>query len=367
MNNNRNHPHNAYLASLLVTLTTVSLIFSYFSLGDSQHPATWRELLQGLSGNIIATTISFLAVYVFIDRIDALGSSKSTYEWLINQIVYQLEEKVLLRMESKDLNDNSYFQQQVSSLKSDLALQIQQMGKEVGNSVNTKLDLDSNELYGFYGLLGAKVALTFQNFRVSRDASSTNVNAVSHLWADTMYGNSINSKVVINEVNDPFLRIEFQCFEDSWGCNIAIRPQDEKAIECKTGEFNYLCFQARIPEETLHNTDLLDNVGIAIRIANGKYQQWDYGNRAGEYMQFQVKNDGKWGVICIDIQDKSKWSHFSSDGNNYVNDSEKNNADLSIVSAVIIKVGKYQGRRGELGSGKGQVDIKDMKFLADPV
>jgi len=227
--------------------------------------------------------------------------------------------------------------------------------------------LDSNELYSFYGLLGTKIGMTFQNFRVSRDSDGENTNAVSFLWADTLYGNSVNAKVIGSEV-EPFLRIEFQSFEPSWGCNIAVRPQDQRAIERRSQELNYLFFQARTPQEILQSADLLQDVGIAIRLVNGKYQHWDYGNRAGEYIQFPVKGDGTWTVICIDLQDKKRWSHFISDGNSHINEDEKNNADLSILAAVIIKVGKFRpGIRGELGYGKGVVEIKDMRFSPDPV
>lgn len=49
-------------------------------------------------------------------------------------------------------------------------------------------------------------------------------------------------------------------------------------------------------------------------------------------------------------------------------DGENINANLSILAAVIIKVGKFRpGIRGKLGYGKGVVDIKDMRFSPDPV
>jgi hypothetical protein len=225
-----------------------------------------------------------------------------------------------------------------------------------------------NDLYSFYGLLGTKVGMTFQNFRVSREADCDNVNAVSFLWADTMCGNSINAKIVNYEGVEPFLRIDFECYERSWGCNIAIRPQDQKAVERKNQGLDYLYFQARIPEEALQDPNLLNDVGISIRIVNGKYQQWDYASRAGEYVQFHVREDGAWGIICIDVQDRKKWSHFISDGNPHISDDDQNNADLSIISSVIIKVGGYkQSTRGELGSGKGRVDVKDIRFSPDRV
>ena len=62
------------------------------------------------------------------------------------------------------------------------------------------------------------------------------------------------------------MKIEFQSFEPSWGCNVTIRPQNERAVDLKTQELNYLFFQARIPTEVLQDSDLLHDVGIAIRL-----------------------------------------------------------------------------------------------------
>jgi hypothetical protein len=259
------------------------------------------------------------------------------------------------------LDDNSKLVDNFNTFKKDLFAQIQQMSKQIGEEVNTKLELDSNELYRFYGLQETRTGMTFQNFRVSRSSDSKNINAVSHLWADTLYGNSVNAKVISDKI-EPFLRIDFQSFENSWGCNITIRPQDQKAIYRKDQDLNYLFFQARIPEEVLYDTDFLQDIGIAILIVNGKYQHWDYANRAGEYIQFQVKKDGTWTGICIDLHDKTRWSHFTGDGNQYINEYEMTNADLSIISAVTFKVGRFRDIRGELGHGKGRVDIKDIRF-----
>jgi hypothetical protein len=310
-----------------------------------------QEVIKAITINLASELLAVGILFFIINRMFLLGDSDDLSRKLID---------ILTR-------DNSPLIMKFDLFKSELYARIQQMSKQIGEEVNTKLDLDSNELYSFYGLLGTKIGMTFQNFRVSRDSDGENTNAVSFLWADTLYGNSVNAKVIGSEV-EPFLRIEFQSFEPSWGCNIAVRPQNQRAIERRSQELNYLFFQARIPQEALQSSDLLQDVGIAIRLVNGKYQHWDYGNRAGEYIQFPVKGDGTWTVVCIDLQDKKRWSHFISDGNSHINEEEKNNADLSILAAVIIKVGKFRpGIRGELGYGKGVVDIKDMRFSPDPV
>jgi hypothetical protein len=372
MNNNRNTDNDAYLAALFAALVTILLASIYFLVEAHVKDPSWKGFLQGISGNIIATTMSFLVVYMFITRRNVLGDSKNTYQQISNRVdsvITLLEDEILPIIENKlDLN-NSSFEKKFDSLKSDLDSQLKQIGQEIEIQVNTgfdSFDLDSNELYRFYGLQGTKTGMTFQNFRVSRDSDSKNTNAVSHLWADTLYGDSVSAKI-INDKIEPFLRIDFQSFENSWGCNVTIRPQDQKAIDRKSQDLNYLSFRARIPTEILYDTDSLHDIGISILIVNGKYQHWDYANRAGEYIQFPVKQDGTWSVICIDLHDKTRWCHFTGDGNQYINEDERNNADLSIISAITLKIGRYQSRRGELGYGKGRVDIKDIRFEPDPV
>jgi hypothetical protein len=106
----------------------------------------------------------------------------------------------------------------------------------------------------------------------------------------------------------------------------------------------------------------LNDIGISVIIVNGKYQHWAYASRVGEYLQSLVKKDGNWSVICVDLRDKTSWYHFTGDGNQYISEQERSNADFSIISAVTLKLGRYEGRHGELGYGKGRVDIKDIKF-----
>lgn len=376
---NQNPDNNGYIAELLALLVTAFLVATYFLVEFAVKDSSWKGFLQSISGNIIAATLSFVIVYRFITSRNLLGSRNSDQHIadyidhsvgeLRNEIFSRID-KVLTQINGEietklDLDSNSSFGMKFDSFKADLLDQIQQMGQRIEkevNEVNTELNLaDSNELYRFYGLKGAKVGMIYQDFRVSRDRDDGNANAVSFLWADTLFGNSINAKILNDDDREPFLRIEFESFKLSVGCNVAIRPQNEIAV--KHQELNFLFFKVRIPKEALEDLTLIHDVGIAIRLANGKYQQWEYAYRPGQYIQLPVSKDGNWTPVCIDLQDKNQWSKFESDGNPHVNDSEKSNADLSIISAVIVKVGKFlPGIRGELGHGKGKVDIKDLRF-----
>jgi hypothetical protein len=334
-----------YEMVVYVSLLLFAVVLGF--VGNSINQGVIKAITINLASELLAVGILFF----IINRMFLLGDSDYLPRKLLD---------ILTR-------DNSPLIMKFDLFKSELYAQIQQMSKQIGEEVNTKLDLDSNELYSFYGLLGTKTGVIFQNFRVSRDGDNENTNAISSLWSDTLYGNSVSAKIIGSEV-EPFLRIEFQSFEYSWGCSIVVRPQDQRAIERGSQQLNYLVFQTRIPQEALQNTDLLQDVGIAIRLVNGKYQHWDYGNKAGEYIQFQVKADGVWNIsVCIDLQDKRKWSHFTGDGNQYISQDEMSNADFSVISAVVIKVGKFLGIRNELGYGKGMVDIKDIRFSPDPV
>jgi hypothetical protein len=378
-NRNQSPDNSAYIAALLAALVTALLTTVYF-LADRN--STVSGFIQGISGNIIATTLSFLIVYIFISSRDALGNSRNSHRQLneIDLRIHQMRDEVLSNLnnmsnqiggeiETKlDLDSNSSFGMKFDAFKADLLAQIQQMGQQIEeevNEVNTELNLaDSNDLYRFYGLTDVKPGMIFQNFRVSRDRDDGNVNAVSFLWADTLFGNTINARVV-NEV-EPFLRIEFESLESSLGCNVAIRPQNEIAV--KHQELNFLFFQARIPKEALEDPALIHSIGIAIRLTNGKYQQWEYASRPGQYIQFPINEDGAWTPVCINLQDKNQWSKFKSDGNPHLKEEEQDKADLSIISAVIVKVGRFlPGIRGELGYGKGKVDIKEIKFSFDQV
>lgn len=377
MSGNKNQNNQDILILYLALVVSIALTLAYFLFDFIMKNPSVKGFFQSISGNIIATTLSFVIIYIFLTKNNiSLGASENPRQRSINGIeterfkselfsrIDRLRDQIGDEVNTKlDLTNNSPLSMKFELLKSELILQIQQMSKQIGKEVSTTLDFDSNKLYQFYGLADVTMGVVFQNFRVSRNSDNDNVNPVSFLWADTLYGNTINASV-IDEI-DPFLRVDFQSFERSWGCNIAIRPQEEKAVEIKSQgglNLNYLYLQARISSEALQGKDMLHDVGIAVRLVNGKYQQWDYGSGAKEYIQFQLHNDGNWTPICVDLQDKKKWHHFNSDGNPYISEEDRNNADLSIISAVIIKFGKFLGIRGELGYGKAKVDIRDIRF-----
>ncbi len=381
MNNNRNTDNSAYIAALFAALVTALLATVFFLVETSIKNAGLKEFIQGISGNIIATTLSFLIVYIFITSRGALGKQREDQQRTLNELniqIDQLRAEVFSRLdriavemgkeidEKLNPNKSNTLGLRLDSFRTELLSEIKEMGIQIGNLANAKLDLDSNELYSFYGLKGVTTGVNFQNFVVFRDAENENVNAVSYLWADTLFGNTINAKIIGDM--DPFLRIEFESFESSWGCNVTIRPQNEKAVRIEDQGLNYLYFKARISPQVLQNPNLIRDIGIAVRIVNGKYQHWDYANRAGEYRQFSVREDGSWTPMYVDLQDKKRWCHFEADGNQYISEEDMHNANFSVISGVVIKLGRFRsGIRGELGHGKGIVDIKDVRFSPNQI
>jgi hypothetical protein len=376
MSKNPNTDNNTYIAALFAALITALLATVFFLVEAIIQNAGLKEFIQGISGNIIATTLSFLIVYIFIISRSALGKQRE--ENLLDELksgtnqlkaeLFQRLDQITMRLETEIAekldpnNKNNFLSLRLDSFRAELLSEVREMGTQIGNLVNTKLDLDSNDLYSFYGLKGVSTGINFQNFMVSRDAENENINAVSYLWADTLVGNTINAKIICDEM-DPFLRIEFESLEPGWGCNINLRPQNERAVRLEGQGLNYLYFKVRIPCQALENPELLRDIGIAVRIVNGKYQHWDYASRAGEYRQFQVNGDGTWTPIFVDLQDKRRWCHFESDGNQYISEEDISNANLSVISGVVIKLGRFRpGTRGELGYGKGIVDVKDVRF-----
>lgn len=65
MNNNRSQNNQAILAAFALVVT-ITLIFTYFQVESATQDQSWRAFIQGIIGNMIATTLSFFAIYLFI-------------------------------------------------------------------------------------------------------------------------------------------------------------------------------------------------------------------------------------------------------------------------------------------------------------
>lgn len=210
--------------------------------------------------------------------------------------------------------------------------------------------------YKCYGLKATRNSSddnVFQDFKINDE----NPNAVQFLWADTNKHNVINGEIISG--NPPCLRIRFD-HKGGYGCNIAIRSKEWKAL-CNDKDYRHLTFDARIPKEEIErDPDLLENICIAVRVVNGYFQHWEYALAAKEYKFLNVNTTEWGGQLQIDLTRKDCWKSFGdSDGN----PSGPILPDFSIISAVILKLGKRPNGYQELDPGKGVIDIRALRLV----
>ena len=179
-----------------------------------------------------------------------------------------------------------------------------------------------------------------------------NINAVYYLWADVFTASQIDASVQ----DESFLRISFNNQPGSYPCNVAIRPESEQALK-NDPQKRYISFEARIPEESLQDEDLLSEVAIGIRLVNGWLQHWEYAMYPHEYIQFKL-NNSEWKSCFVLLDDAHKWNLFKADGNHLYGPEEP---DFGIIASVIIEVGGYKGP-GRPSEGKGIIDIRAIRL-----
>jgi hypothetical protein len=236
---------------------------------------------------------------------------------------------------------------------------IEEAAELIGNQIDQEIDFKKIEPHTLMGLKEPEKRNLFQDFSVSRNSATGNVNAVSFLWADTLRGDSVRASIM-EEDGGAFLRTWFDVHQDSWGCNLSIRPQNERPAYLKDSGLNFLTLHFRIPENGSQNADHLRSVGIAILVINGMLQHWQFAGRENQFIQKEVTSPS-WQRIDIPLDPECcQWALFSSDGNRKFGNLEK--PDFSIISSVIIKVGAFTSQRNELGAGKGIIDIGKIEF-----
>ena len=335
-----------YLLALIAILIVVICILLYKDISSVSGMNLWGslvELLLGIIVNIISSAITFIAIYFFIESRGLFASTSNT-----------------LKLEK-------YIQDQLDEVKRSILDYVNKLGPSIGKEINTQIDLDSNELYRLCGLKGADSSLSFQDFRISRNRDEKNINAVSYLWADSSMNNKISAQV-IQDRDFPFLRISFTSNQNSYGCNVCIRPQNEQAKR-RDSNLKYLNFMARAIS-TSGSSEQNDRIGIAVRVINGKFQHWDYGSASREYYHLPIPisaHDSEWVSISVNLSNLRSWYHFSSDGNQYISEPERDSPDLTVLSGLIIKLGRCGPdgpgmSRGELGPISGTVDLRQIGF-----
>ena len=233
--------------------------------------------------------------------------------------------------------------------------------------------IEIDRLYTLYGLRETKSGETFQDFRIDREGR--NRNAVQFLWADTLHGNTIDGEIIENRDGDAWLRIDFSIRDkipsvQNWGCNFAIKPQNDLALDNNSVKRDYLVFDARIPNDIFvelkgKNESPLSEVGLAIRVINGYMQHWEYGsNKSREFKQLVVSVEKGWQSFSFDLSDKAMWALFDSDD---LIDRGPRYAIFDEIASLIIKVGKPRSRSIELEPGMGVIDIRNIRLSEFPI
>ena len=206
-----------------------------------------------------------------------------------------------------------------------------------------------------YTLAGIRRELrTGEVFQEFVRRQNDNINAVYYLWADAFKASRITASVLEGAI----LRISFDNQPGSYPCNVAIRPQSEQALK-REAQKHYLCFEARIPEESAKNESSLNQVAIGIRLVNGWLQHWEYAMYPHEYMQFRLSSS-QWKSCPLALDEPEKWRLFEADGNHFWG---PKNPDFSIIASVIIEVGGYRGP-GRPGEGKGIIDVRGIRLAS---
>jgi hypothetical protein len=344
-----NKSQKVLLTYLAITTAVVIIQFYFYGTPQIQDESV-RGFLQDFLSSIFTALASFLAIYFFIESrgIRFSSSDEPSYN-------------------SPDLLPTNKIQSFLDGFKLDLKNEIDQLITlklpEVGREIDIAIDYTKLELFKMMGLGNPQKRTVFQDFNIYREEKAIgNINAVSYFWADTLFGDAINAKI-IQESDQSFLRIKFESHLGSLGCNLAVRPQNQRPADLTDTGLAFLTIWARVPEESSQDSDNLSSVGIAILIVNDKLQQWQYAYNENRFLQRRV-DKGNWQRIDIPLSvDDGHWSLFKSDGNQRM-DGDLGHPDFSVIAAVVIKVGMFTGKRSELEAGKGIIDIDKIEFSA---
>lgn len=307
----------------------------YFLINNTPDAALlnfYHHLLTGIIGG----TVSFLLLYTFF-YLFFLKRRGSSFNRLLK------EQFSLAREEVK---------KQIESIRDDIA----PPGEIIQGLIDNMRDKkhDDIKLHTFYGLKeNLSDEEVFQDFK----SNATNVNCIHYLWLDAFSESTISAFVDTNS-DYPFLSINFNHRSTLSQPNVAIRSQNDKALDNSTKRI-YLSFDAKM------NPKSQNKILLAVRVVNGWLQHWQYATRPNEYILIPIENED-WKRFSIELHKPDKWSLFESDGNNLYSPSEP---DFRIITDVIFEVGAFTGiaglKAGRPAQGEGIVDIRDIGLERD--
>lgn len=217
---------------------------------------------------------------------------------------------------------------------------------------------DGQVFLNTYGLArGLERSEVFQDFYTI----GKNMQPIQYLWADSRPGRMCRIAAELgagSERADASLSVFFSTARNSFGCNIAIRPQNRKAL-LSAGR-DSLLLQARIPradERQGPEFGALREVGILVRIVNGYMQHW---TRCCACKTLLCAEEGDYRMLTVPLRDGC-WKLFGEDGTGPEGPKEP---DFSIIASVNLALGGYDEFMQEPTPGSGSLEIRSI-LLSD--
>ena len=103
--NSNGSQNNQAVLAVFALVVTVTLMLAYFQIASNTHDQSWKEFLQGIIGNIIATTLSFFAIYLFITWTQISFSDDKTSSEILNEI-NTVKDAVTFQNAAGEVNEN---------------------------------------------------------------------------------------------------------------------------------------------------------------------------------------------------------------------------------------------------------------------
>jgi hypothetical protein len=166
-----------YLFLLLAITITIILVALFFLVGASSLGADMKSFLQGISGNIIATTISFIILYMFIESKGLLEETSYNHSETVS-FLKNIEDAVVYHDRTGDIdrkmNYNWLWQAYEEKLGTDFLkfLSDQKSIKEILESIMNE-SINSDEIKERYEITQENTSLRIEIASMQEKLSST--------------------------------------------------------------------------------------------------------------------------------------------------------------------------------------------------
>jgi len=263
-----------------------------------------------------------------------------------------IEHPILITDQVTILESNTSIHRLLHQISTDLSIQLTApyLYVDIVDSLTKVAKLNTSYLHKIIkqNTLGLKPGIRNDNVIQNFIIGFENLDPIQYYWSQS----SNNSMIYISHNSDEhFITVNY-VNDGDYGCNFAIRPQDQRAVA--KGNNRYITFEARLSSENE------EKVSLGIRIINGFMQHWQYcAGNAGQFLPKEVISN-EWKKIEIDLEQISLWKIFESDGIGSRMDVSK--PDFSIIASINISLGGINRMHSmtEGNYGKGRIDFKNF-------